>query len=143
MNLKKSPKETAYVKIILPRTLLPYKNATRSNRTAEQAAEARKKYGKIGVSRGGKNTKIHALVTENFQLIGLLLTGGIIHRTRRYCLYPRQSQLHCMSLIETFTRRAMSLNVWIKNRRRIDTRYDKLAGCSLNFVILSALFIQI
>ena len=33
----------------------------------------------IGVSRGGKNTKIHALVTENFQLIGLLLSGGQIH----------------------------------------------------------------
>ena len=27
----------------------------------------------------GKTTKIHALVTENFQLIGLLLTGGQIH----------------------------------------------------------------
>ena len=33
----------------------------------------------IGASRGGKNTKIHALVTENFQLIGLLLSGGHIH----------------------------------------------------------------
>ena len=31
------------------------------------------------MSRGGKTTKIHALVTENFQLIGLLLTGGNIH----------------------------------------------------------------
>ena len=31
------------------------------------------------MSRGGKTTKIHALVTENFQLIGLLLTGGQIH----------------------------------------------------------------
>ena len=30
-------------------------------------------------SRGGKTTKIHALVTENFQLIVLLLTGGQIH----------------------------------------------------------------
>ncbi|MBO4780739.1 MAG: IS5 family transposase [Selenomonadaceae bacterium] len=33
----------------------------------------------IGVSRGGKNTKIHALVNENFQLIGLLLSGGQVH----------------------------------------------------------------
>ena len=45
------------------------------------AAGARKKYGNqaIGVSRGGKTTKIHALVKENFQLIGLLLTGSHIH----------------------------------------------------------------
>ena len=47
----------------------------------QHAAGALKKYGNqaIGVSRGGKTTKIHALVTENFQLIGLLLTGGQIH----------------------------------------------------------------
>lgn len=47
----------------------------------QHAAGALKKHGNqaIGVSRGGKNTKIHALVTENFQLIGLLLTGGQIH----------------------------------------------------------------
>ena len=42
------------------------------------ATGALKKHGNqaIGVSRGGKTTKIHALVIENFQLIGLLLTGG-------------------------------------------------------------------
>ena len=47
----------------------------------QHAAGALKKHGNqaIGVSRGGKTTKIHALVTENFQLIGLLLTGGQIH----------------------------------------------------------------
>lgn len=47
----------------------------------QHAAGARKKNGNqaIGVSRGGKTTKIHALVTENFQLIGLLLTGGQVH----------------------------------------------------------------
>ena len=45
------------------------------------AVGALKKHGNqaIGVSRGCKTTKIHALVTENFQLIGLLLTGGNIH----------------------------------------------------------------
>ena len=31
----------------------------------------------------------------------------------------------------------------LKNRRRIATRYDKLAVCFLNFVILSALLIQL
>ena len=47
----------------------------------QHAAGALKKHGTqaIGVSRGGKTTKIHAIVTENFQLIGLLLTGGQIH----------------------------------------------------------------
>jgi transposase len=47
----------------------------------QHAAGARKILGNqaIGVSRGGKTTKIHALVTENFQLIGLLLSGGHIH----------------------------------------------------------------
>ncbi|MBQ6005117.1 MAG: hypothetical protein IJS81_00405 [Selenomonadaceae bacterium] len=44
----------------------------------QHAAGALKKYDNqaIGVLRGGKTTKIHVLVTENFQLIGLLLTGG-------------------------------------------------------------------
>lgn len=47
----------------------------------QHAAGARKILGNqaIGISRGGKNTKIHALVTENFQLIGLILSGGDIH----------------------------------------------------------------
>ena len=47
----------------------------------EVATGARKKYGNqaIGVSRGGKTNKIHALVTENFQLSGLLLSGGQVH----------------------------------------------------------------
>ena len=47
----------------------------------QHAAGARKILGNqaIGVSRDGKTTKIHALVTENFQLIGLLLTGVQIH----------------------------------------------------------------
>ena len=34
MNLKNQPKEIAYVKIILPRTLLPYKSATGNNKAA-------------------------------------------------------------------------------------------------------------
>ena len=47
----------------------------------QHVAGARKILGNqaIGISRGGKTTKIHALVTENFQLIELLLSGGQIH----------------------------------------------------------------
>ena len=47
----------------------------------QHAAGARKIYGNqnIGVSRGGKTTKIHALVNEHFQLIGVELSGGNVH----------------------------------------------------------------
>ena len=33
----------------------------------------------IGVSRGGKITKIHALVNENFQLVKVILSAGNFH----------------------------------------------------------------
>ena len=47
----------------------------------QHAAGARKILGNqnIGTSRGGKTTKIHALVNEHFQLIGADLTGGEVH----------------------------------------------------------------
>lgn len=47
----------------------------------QHAAGARKILGNqdIGISCGGKTTKIHALVNENFQLLKILLSGGQIH----------------------------------------------------------------
>lgn len=33
----------------------------------------------IGISRGGKTTKIHVLVNEKFQLVKVMLTGGQVH----------------------------------------------------------------
>ena len=47
----------------------------------QNATGALKKHGAqaIGVSRGGRTTKIHALVNENFQLIKVILTGGDVH----------------------------------------------------------------
>ena len=44
----------------------------------QHAAGARKVLGnqEIGISRGGKTTKIHALVNENFQLLQIFLSGG-------------------------------------------------------------------
>ena len=33
----------------------------------------------IGSSRGGKNTKVHVLINERMQLLGVVLTGGHIH----------------------------------------------------------------
>lgn len=50
----------------------------------QNAAGAKKTLGNqnIGVSRGGKTTKIHALVNEHVQLIGIELTGGKIHDSK-------------------------------------------------------------
>ena len=44
----------------------------------QHAAGTRKVFGNqdIGISRGGKTTKIHALVNENFQLLQVILSGG-------------------------------------------------------------------
>ena len=148
------------------------------------AAGALKKYGNqaIGVSRGGKTTKIHALVTENFQLIGLLLTGGQIHDSE--CATELLSRVKldgktvlgdkafCSSHIRDFIQtqggtvcipdKANSRTLHdfdrelykarnvverfflrIKNYRHIATRYDKLTICFLNFVLLSAIMLQL
>ena len=250
MNLKNSAKENAYVKFILPRTLLPYKSARRNNQAAvtvfeadrqtlfkshngfqcnlvdiifrsgvarfttslrqhlsqvpkmvrwwrfrEYLASVGRRHGKISDCSNwfnvllscistppvlSKNTAIHALVTENFQLIGLLLTGGQVHDSE--CATSLLSNLEgktvlgdkafCSARIRNFIQaqggrvcipdktnsRALhefdrdlykARNVVerfflrIKNRRRIATRYDKLAVCFLNFVFLSALMIQL
>lgn len=150
----------------------------------QHASGSLKKHGDqaIGVSRGGKTTKIHAIVTENFQLIGLLLTGGQIHdsecatellskvnlagktvlgdkafcsaRIRDFiqsqggavCIPDKVNSLakhefdrelyKARNIVERFFLR-------IKNRRHISTRYDKLAVCFLNFVLLAALMLQV
>jgi len=120
----------------------------------QHAAGARKKHGNqaIGVSRGGKTTKIHALVTENFQLIGLLLTGGQIHDSE--CAIELLSKVNlnsktilgdkafCSARIREFIV-VERFFLRIKNRRRIATRYDKLTVCFLNFVLLSAIMLQL
>ena len=47
----------------------------------QHVSYARKIWGNqdIGVSHGGKTTKIHVLVNEHFQLVGIELNGGNIH----------------------------------------------------------------
>ena len=85
MSLKNSPKEIAYFKIILPHSLLPYKSARGNNQAAVTRAKVngvpRLKFSdsfqrnlsdnvlRSRVAHGDKSAKIHALVTENFQLI--------------------------------------------------------------------------
>ena len=112
----------------------------------QHAAGARKILGNqaIGVSRDGKTTKIHALVTENFQLIRLLLTGGQIHDSEcaiELLSKVKKHDFDCelykvRNIIERFFLR-------IKNHRHIATRYDKLLTCFENFVLLAAIMIQI
>ena len=150
----------------------------------QHAAGARKKHGNqaIGVSRGGKTTKIHALVTENFQLIGLLLTGGQVHDSecarellskvnlegktvlgdKAFCsahiceFIQEQGGIVCIPdktnsrTLHEFDRELYKARnvverffLRIKTRRHIATRYDKLAVCFFNFVILSAILIQL
>ena len=47
----------------------------------QHAAGVRKIFGNqnIGASRGGKTTKIYALVNEYFQIVGIELSGGNVH----------------------------------------------------------------
>ena len=150
----------------------------------QHAAGARKILGSqdIGVSRGGKTTKIHALVNEKFQLVGVELTGGnvhdsemaikllskitlagkkvladkafcseeirnfISHEKAEACIPDKSNAVakhdfdrelyKARNIIERFFQR-------IKNFRHIATRYDKLSECFLNFILLSAVMIQI
>ena len=142
-----------------------------------QSACSKLKNQAIGVSRGGKTTKIHALVNENFQLLNIMLTGGnvndsecalallkpihiagkkvladrayssssirtfIEHQKATVCI-PDKSNFKVThdfdkelykqrNIIERFFQR-------IKNYRHIAFRFDKLADCFLNFVLLAA-----
>lgn len=131
----------------------------------------------IGVSRGGKTTKVHVLINERMQLLKVVLTGGQIHDSKaalallsgvelggktiladkayssehiRFfiaehgavaCIPDKanfnikhdfDSELYkARNIVERFFQR-------IKNYRHISTRYDKLAICFLNFVLLAA-----
>ncbi len=55
----------------------------------QHGAGARKILGNqnIGASRGGKTNKIHALVNEHFQLIGVGLIGGEVHDSKAAIKY--------------------------------------------------------
>src|ERR1700686_1631286 len=50
-----------------------------SKRTARQRAEKGEQKQAVGRSRGGRNTKIHALADAKGRLIAILLTGGEAH----------------------------------------------------------------
>src|SRR6266571_8454481 len=50
-----------------------------SKRTARQRAERGEQKQAIGRSRGGRNTKIHAIADAKGRLLSILLTGGEAH----------------------------------------------------------------
>ena len=131
----------------------------------------------IGVSRGGKTTKVHVLINEKMQLLNVVLTGGQIHDSEAVgallkgiklkdktiladkaysseqirlflaehdvvaCIPDKanfrikhafDSKLYKQrNIVERFFQR-------IKNYRHIASRYDKLAVCFENFVLLAA-----
>ena len=131
----------------------------------------------IGSSRGGNNTKIHALLNERMQVFNVVLSGGQINDSEkaielfenvnlagktiladkaysseqirsyieehggRACIPDKanfkvkhnfDAELYKQrNIVERFFQR-------IKNYRHVATRYDKLAVCFLNFVLLAA-----
>ena len=93
----------------------------------QYAAGARKKHGDqaIGVSRGGNTTKMQGV------------SVCIPDKTNSLIKYDFDKELYKVrNEVERFFLR-------INNRRHIAIRYAKLAVCFLNFVILSALLIQL
>ena len=119
------------------------------------------------VSRGGKTTKIHALVNEHFQLVGISLSkvtleGKKILGDKGYCseeilnfISQEKAEVYIPDksnavVIHNFDKELYkSRNIIerffqrIKNYRPVATRYDKLSNCFLNFIILAAVMIQI
>ena len=48
-----------------------------------QSACSGRKDQAIGVSRGGKNTKVHMLINERMQVLNVILTGGHVHDSEK------------------------------------------------------------
>ena len=131
----------------------------------------------IGVSRGGKTTKVHVLINERMQLLKVVLTGGQIHDSKaalallsgvelggktiladkayssesiRNYLDKRGVQICIPDKVNFKVKHAFDAELYkrrnlverffqlIKNYRHIATRYDKLAFCFLNFVLLAS-----
>ena len=69
----------------------------------QHALGARKIYGNqdIGLSRGGKNTKIHALVNEKMELLSFILTGGEVFDSKvAVSLLESIDIAHCTALAD-------------------------------------------
>ena len=111
----------------------------------QHAKGARKILGNqdIGVSRGGKTTKIHALVNENFQLVKVLLSAGNFHDSEFALDLLDGINLDGKAVLADMAYYFERFFQRIKNFRHIATRYDKLSVCFQNFVLLGAIMIQL
>ena len=135
----------------------------------------------IGVSRGGKNTKIHVIINERMQLLSVSLTGGHIHDSEPALDLFAEIELNGKKVLadkayscdkirdyleghgaqicipdkanfkvkhafdaEVYKRRNLIERFFqrIKNYRHVAFRFDKLAVCFLNFVLLASFFIH-
>ena len=146
----------------------------------QSACSARKNQA-IGVSRGGKNTKIHVLINERMQVLNVILTGGEIHDSEpaidlfaeielngkkvladkayscdkiRDYLEEHGAQICIPDKANFKVKHAFDANLYkqrnlverffqrIKNFRHVAFRFDKLAVCFLNFVLLASVVIH-
>jgi transposase len=86
----------------------------------------------VGRSRGGRNTKIHALADAKGRLIAILLTGGEVHDC------PVAERL--IRRVKP-SKRMLGDKAYDSAFRRIATRYDRLARNYLASVCLAAAFV--
>ena len=146
-----------------------------------QSACSARKNQTIGVSRGGKNTKIHVLINERMQVLNVILTGGEIHDSEpaidlfaeielngkkvladkayscdkiRDYLEEHGAQICIPDKANFKVKHAFDANLYkqrnlverffqrIKNFRHVAFRFDKLAVCFLNFVLLASVVIH-
>ena len=105
-------------------------------------------------SYGGKNTKIHVLINEKMHLWNIVLTGGQVHDSEKAVDLLEGVNLNGKTILDDKANFRVKHNFdtalykqrnlverffqRIKNYRRIATRYDKLATCFENFVLLAA-----
>ena len=131
----------------------------------------------IGVSRGGKNTKVHVLINERMQLLKVILTGGQVHDSEpaiellkgvtlkgktiladkaysceqiRFFIAEHGAFACIPDKVNFKTRHDFNSYLYkqrniverffqrIKNYRHVATRFDKLALCFENFVLLAS-----
>ena len=131
----------------------------------------------IGVSRGGKNTKVHVLINERMQLLKVILTGGHVHDSEpaiellkgvtlkgktiladkaysceqiRFFIAEHGAFACIPDKVNFKTRHDFNSYLYkqrniverffqrIKNYRHVATRFDKLALCFENFVLLAS-----
>ena len=126
----------------------------------------------IGASRGGKNTKIHVLLNERMQILNVILTGGQVHDSEEAVNLLKGITLKGKTILADKAYSSEHIRFFLaehgvsacipdkanfrikhdfdaelyKQRnidyRHVATRYDKLAVCFLNFVLVASSLIH-